>query len=91
MSDVDHSLIHQARRFITAVNVHDVKAWIFCYESLGPESPHRKVYEQLLREFVTGNNRLLDVRKELARGRVSAAPTRATGGTAMVRITKYHQ
>jgi hypothetical protein len=52
MPNLDHSLLYEARKFITAANVHRVKTWIFCYETSKPNSSRRKRYEQLLREFV---------------------------------------
>ena len=50
--DLDHALLYQARKFITAANVHYVKTCIFCYEISVPHSQHRQRYERLLREFV---------------------------------------
>jgi hypothetical protein len=60
MHKVDYSLIYQARKFITAENVHSVNTWIFCYERSQPSRQMR--YEQLLREFVATNNLLLGLR-----------------------------
>jgi hypothetical protein len=59
MPSLDHSLLHEARKFITAANVHRMKTWIFCYETSEPNSSQRKRYERLLREFV--NTRRLTV------------------------------
>lgn len=50
--DLDHALLYQARKFITAANVHYVKACIFCYEISAPHSEYRQRYERLLRQFV---------------------------------------
>jgi len=71
MSDVDHYLIYRAQKFITAANVHEVNTWIFCYQMFEPDSPRRKRYEQLLREFVGTKNLTLGTRvqAELARDR----------------------
>jgi hypothetical protein len=71
MAEIDHSLIHEARKFITAANAHRVKTWIFCYETVAPDLPHRKIYEQLLREFVARKRVLLGMRvaEEVARDR----------------------
>jgi hypothetical protein len=52
MSGLDHSLLYQARKFITAANVHYVNTWILCYETSNPGSSRRNRYERLLREFV---------------------------------------
>jgi hypothetical protein len=60
--DLDHALLYQARKFITAANVHYVKTCIFCYEISAPHSQHRQQYERLLREFVGSENRLLAAR-----------------------------
>jgi len=59
MPNLDHSLLYEARQFITAANVHRVKTWIFCYETAEPNSSQQKRYERLLREFV--NTRRLTV------------------------------
>jgi hypothetical protein len=71
MSNLDHSLIYQARQLITGANVHHVKTWIFCYETSQPNSAHRQRYERLLREFVAAKNLTLGVRlqAQLARDR----------------------
>ena len=61
MSNVDHSLIYGAQKFITAANVHSVNTWIFCYEKSEPDSPRQKRYEQLLREFVATNTLTLGI------------------------------
>jgi len=34
--DLGHALLYQARKFITAANVHYVKTCIFCYEISAP-------------------------------------------------------
>ena len=60
--DLDHALLYQARKFITAANVHYVKTCIFCYEISAPHSQHRQRYERLLREFVGSENTLLAAR-----------------------------
>ena len=62
MSDLDHSLLCQARKFVTGANVHYVKTWIFCYETSAPDSPRRQRYDKLLREFVAEKNLSLAVR-----------------------------
>ena len=60
--DLDHALLYQARKFITATNVHYVKTCIFCYEISAPHSEYRHRYERLLRQFVGSQNRLLAAR-----------------------------
>jgi hypothetical protein len=52
MTGLDHSLIYEARKFITGENVHDVRTWIFCYENSLSDSNGHERYEKLLREFV---------------------------------------
>jgi hypothetical protein len=52
MSDIDHSLLFKARKFIDAANVHELNTWIFCYEMSPPKSEPRVRYEKKLREFV---------------------------------------
>ena len=76
---LDHSLLYQARKFITAANVHCVKTWIFCYETSAPHSEHRQRYEKLLREFVALKTALLGARAyaELARRRSNRAYAKA--------------
>ena len=34
MTGIDHSLVYNARKFITGANAHSVRTWIFCYENL---------------------------------------------------------
>jgi len=58
MSGIDHSLIYQARKFMTGENVHQVKTWIFCYETSEPGSVRSRCYETLLREFVASHTLL---------------------------------
>ena len=60
----DHSLLYQARKFVTAENVHYVKTWIFCYETAVPDSACQKGYEELLRNFVAKKNLILAIRME---------------------------
>jgi hypothetical protein len=55
---IDHSLIHQARKYVTGANVHSVKTWIFCYETSAPDSARRLRYERLLRDFVASRRRI---------------------------------
>jgi hypothetical protein len=62
MPHPDHSLIYQARKFITAENVHRVNTWIFCYESSPQKSSRQMRYERLLREFVATRNLMLGLR-----------------------------
>jgi hypothetical protein len=52
MSGIDLSVIYQARKSITAANVHLVNTWIFLYEHSTPQSSDRERYEKLLRKFV---------------------------------------
>jgi hypothetical protein len=66
---IDCLLIHQARKFITAANVHFVKTWIFCYETSAPNSPRRERYETLLHDFVASNTLLRAARLRVERDR----------------------
>ena len=50
--ELDHNLVQQVQRLINGANVHNVKTWIFCYETSLPSSPRREQYERLLRDFV---------------------------------------
>ena len=63
---LDHSLLYQVRKFITAANVHRVKTWMFCYRTSAPDSEPGRRYEKLLREFVVGENRLMAARASAA-------------------------
>jgi hypothetical protein len=69
MADIDHCLIHEARRFVTGENVHYVKTWIFCYETSKPHSERRERYEKLLRDFVMTKRLNLVVRSQAAEAR----------------------
>ena len=51
-NEVDRNLIHDAQMFFDSANVHQVRAWIFCYETSLPNSPSREWYEKVLRNFV---------------------------------------
>ena len=62
MRCLDHSLLHEVRKFVTAANVHRVKTWIFCYETSEPNSSCRQRYEDLLREFVNTKRLLIGAR-----------------------------
>ena len=64
MTGIDHSLVYNARKFITGANAHVVGTWIFCYEN----SPvgRRDHYEKLLREFVATHNSSLAQRVQSA-------------------------
>ena len=64
MSGLDHALVYEARKFVTAENVHRLKTWIFCYETTAPNSSRHKRYEELLREFVATKRILLAVRMQ---------------------------
>jgi hypothetical protein len=63
MTDIDHSLVYNVRKFITGANAHSVRTWIFCYENL--PAGRRDLYEKLLREFVATHNSLLAKRMQL--------------------------
>ena len=56
--ELDRDLIRAVRRFITGANVHSVSTWLFCYEMSLPDSPRRRRYEALLRDFVSSKARL---------------------------------
>src|ERR1043166_938162 len=58
MTALDHTLLHEVRRFITGANVHSVKTWVLCYETADPDSERRVYYERLLREFVASKYRI---------------------------------
>jgi hypothetical protein len=78
MRGLDHSLLHEARKFVTAANVHRVKTLIFCYEISKPGSSHQKSYEKLLREFVSARRQNLQSVAENTLGlRVSLARKRS--------------
>ena len=62
MPDIDYSLSHQARKFITGANVHMINTWIFLYENSLPDSGDRERYEKHLREFVTSQSSILAAR-----------------------------
>jgi hypothetical protein len=59
MSGLDHSLVYEAQRFITAENVHRVNTWIFGYLMFTADSLRQCRYEQRLREFVAAQRRML--------------------------------
>jgi len=59
MSGLDHSLVYEAQRFITAENVHRVNTWIFGYLMFTADSLRQCGYEQRLREFVATQRRML--------------------------------
>jgi hypothetical protein len=63
MTGIDHSLVYNARKFITGANAHSVKTWIFCYENL--PAGRRDQYEKLLREFVGRHYLTLAMPEEL--------------------------
>jgi hypothetical protein len=63
--EIDNELISEARRLIAGTNVHGIRTSIFYNETL-PDSPRRKRYEKVLRDFVasvkpaqTGENKEL--------------------------------
>ena len=62
MSALDHTLIYEARKFITAENVHRVNTWIFCYETTDPASSRHNRFEGILREFVATKRLTIDAR-----------------------------
>lgn len=72
MQHPDPSLIYQARKFITAENVHRINTWIFCYETSQHGGARQIRYERLLREFVATRNLMLNLsiqaRQALNRG-----------------------
>jgi hypothetical protein len=77
MTGLDHSLIYEARKFITGENVHDVRTWIFCYETSVPHSRHHARYEKLLRAFVATKrlNMVPHLKTSLSRSRLKACTT----------------
>ena len=52
MAELDHSLIHEARKFLDGANVHDLTTWISFYETSQPNTLRRDRFEQVLRIFV---------------------------------------
>jgi len=57
---LDHTLIFEARKLISGANIHSpVETWLFCYQTSLPDSPKRKRYEDLLRDFVRMQRRML--------------------------------
>ena len=66
---IDHILVYQAQKLMTGANVHGLKLLIFCYETSNSSSERRTQLEQLLREFVASQNRIVaaQMRAEQAR------------------------
>ena len=64
MNGLDHSLIHEAQKFVAGDNVHYVKTWIFCYETSAQHSKRRERYGKLLRDFVSTKRLILAARAE---------------------------
>jgi hypothetical protein len=52
MNSIDRSLLLEVCELMTEADAHDVKTWIFCYETSEPDSPNQRRYERLLRDFV---------------------------------------
>jgi len=52
VAELDHSLIHEARKFLDGANVHDLTTWISFYETSQPNTMRRDRFEQVLRIFV---------------------------------------
>ena len=77
MSGIDHSVIYQARKFVTAANVHLVNTWIFLYEHSTPQSSDREHYEKLLREFVTARRLSFAARVYATAARTRSVDARA--------------
>ena len=86
--DIDNHLISLARRFITGANVHFVKTWIFCYESSMPDTPRRKRYECLLRDFVLSMSQLKKVRERVEAQRMHLTKLVSRQNTLNRRIEK---
>lgn len=86
--DIDNHLISRARRFITGANVHFVKTLIFCYESSLPDSPRRRRYESLLRDFVFSMSQLTKVRERVEAQRVHLTKLVRSQATLNRRIEK---
>ena len=57
MSDVDHSLLCEARKLLNGANVHTLGTAIFCYETSPQNSAQRAVYETGLRQLVYEHRR----------------------------------
>jgi len=58
MSGLDHTLLYQARKLVTAANAHTLKTAIFCYETSAPGSKTRATYERCLRDLVQQHARI---------------------------------
>jgi hypothetical protein len=52
MSDLDYTLLYQARKLLNGANTHTLRTAIFCYETSAPGSSARQTYEQGLRDLV---------------------------------------
>jgi hypothetical protein len=63
--EIDRELIATARRFINGANVHNVNTWIFCYQASVLDSRRHASYETLLRDFVTSNTSLNDLKHSI--------------------------
>jgi len=68
MCSLDRVLVYEARKLITAANVHYVDTWILCFQILTPGTLHQKRYEQLLRKFIA-TKRLM--RRRIARKKLA--------------------
>ena len=70
MAGLDHTLLYQARKLLTAANVHTLKTAIFCYETSAPGSKARETYERGLRDLVQQHARIaaaMDHAREVCR------------------------
>jgi hypothetical protein len=86
--ELDLNLIAHARRFVDGSNVHYVNTWIFCYQLSQPESPRRRRYEALLRDFVSSRELLKVTRRRVESARVHCAELHRTAASINARIQK---
>jgi hypothetical protein len=52
MSDVDHSLLYEARKLLNGANVHLLGSAILCYETSPENSAQRTIFETGLPQLV---------------------------------------
>jgi hypothetical protein len=51
---LDLQLILDVQRRVHAANVHRVNIWLFCYKTSQINTPRRRIYEKILRDFAYG-------------------------------------
>ena len=86
--ELDLNLIVCARRFVDGANVHYVNTWIFCYQMSQPDSPRRRRYETLLREFVSTRELLKATRRRVEAARAYCEGLRCAHASIHARVQK---